>query len=1072
MSATEADRVATREAVLKAYNQCTDTNHNTNCDRNTTNTTNTNGDHYQNGSSSDEIHHKDFPMVPKRPLSALLSSFEVLAVSVYKCLHIGLHTSLAIAFLALIAVQCLGNFHDRYFVTILNRARRTDSDLKGEITYYNRRCTYSDVTTSKYHHIHLGVEADSEHDDKASEIFIDPRRFVFDDDDDDELEHAEQDFGLDENGIKVRYQTKPPKRRRRRLATAHDVWEKPILRPIPKKVAKRAGRQAVRSMMTHGSVMVPQILSDATIEELRDFIVEKNERVQGTSDQYPMSQAHHRISYGIESTEHPAVVRALREIQEHRVFAELIQNLVGDDNPALSEITAITAWAGAESQSWHPDVKPDGNGVMFGRTYSHSYSLFLPLQDTVGSMGPTDLCPGTHMCADEDLWDMCEANKIGLHEIRRARPRHEYDPGEKGTLEYLEDVSKEGTWRAGDGALLNQQVWHKGGEHSDENKADRVVFIVSFLKSPRADDPRQLARGTYFHQKWLNWGSTWQDMADAAYSLKRPWNILRCLHLYKPRDRSWGYDLFTATTLRVANGQMGGQPEDLENLIENVMVPLNYPEWLQGTADYESDDAWQIYLWETIRKTHSFLLDVNAFGLIGYALFVGIAATLAYVYHEVLRKQTHDQKTQFFVPVLKTSVRRLCLSHGSIIALGWYFWNVTIRSSQWAIDIDSGTTLMRPFPQDPIFRDEDPGVQGGKTTLPKRADVLIGTRFHTKAIGAYHTWLDYHPGNRVLNHFVDSYGGNGKFYHSLLGGKRENYTASLLPATLTNQLALSAFDMIQKRHGGRFVMQDYRSGYWKILSDAECMEYIHSRLYIGSENTLLGAVKEEVDLMLNRYRFGVQRKTLSMAWNSQLFVADLSKKLFVPESRKDTKKRSKDTMVRDGSLSLSLLPSLSFFSRFNYRLPEWKSVPTSATNSLDESGVRRFLMGSSRPSLFLGMDIILNSDDGPIGATVTGISRKTTHDGRARYQLAFNGEDIPEIGVVGLTQIKRESIVPREPVSEGSRVLVRLDEEEGEESYEGTVLLVLADGSVDVLFDEDGEIGRNIPYVQYDLLME
>eukprot|EP00536_Pseudo-nitzschia_multiseries_P009606 jgi/Psemu1/201123/e_gw1.272.73.1 len=848
ISTTEADRSATRAAVLKAYNRCTTAtatatarsdcdydydydngygNDNEDHDPNETGTANNeNNENYENlnchgtgtrtrtgtgtGTGTGTRTRTGTGTGPVQVLqtsawslfSGLLSCFEFLVASVYNCLHIGLHASLVIAFLALIAVRCLGHFHDRYFVTILNRARRTDFDLKNEITYFNRRCASSDVTTSKHHHIHLG----------------------------------------------------------------------PLLRPVPKKVAKRAGRQAVRSMMKHGSVMIPKILSDATIEELRLFISEKNERVQGTPDQYPMSQSYHRISYGIESTEHPAVVRALKEIHEHRVFAELIRTLVGDENPALSEITAITAWAGAESQSWHPDVKPDGNGVMFGRTYSHSYSLFLPLQDTVGSMGPTDLCPGTHMCANDDLWDMCEENKIGLHE---------------------RDLSNEGVWMAGDGALLNQQVWHRGTQHTDEDQEDRVVFIVSFLKRPRADDPRQLARGTYFHQKWLNWGSTWQDMADAAYHLKRPWNVLRCLHLYKPSDRSWGYDLFTATTLRVANGQMGGEPGDLENLIENVMVPLNYPEWLQGTIDYESDDAWQMYLTETIQKTYEFLFKANAIGLVGYALFVGIASSLAHLYHRLFRKQVQVQ-VQVPMHLFKTSARRLFLTHGSVIALGLYVWHGIIRSSQWAIDIDSGTTLMRPFPHDPIFRDEDPGVRGGKTTLPTRADVLIGTRYHTKAIGAYNKWLDYHPGNRVFNQFVDSYGGNGKFYHSLLvrKNKNKNQTASLLPASFTDQLALSAFDTIRKRHGGRFVMQDYRSGDWKILSDNECMEYIHSRLFIGNENTLLGVLKEETDLMLNRYRFGVQRKTLSMAWNSQLFVADLSKDLFVPENKKVSEKGS------------------------------------------------------------------------------------------------------------------------------------------------------------------------------------
>ena len=93
--------------------------------------------------------------------------------------------------------------------------------------------------------------------------------------------------------------------------------------------------------------MVQQILSETTIRELREFLLQKNERVFGTLAEYPVSQSHHRISYGIEAAEHESVILALKEIHDHPVFAHLITNLVGDDNPALSEITvrgSIIEW--------------------------------------------------------------------------------------------------------------------------------------------------------------------------------------------------------------------------------------------------------------------------------------------------------------------------------------------------------------------------------------------------------------------------------------------------------------------------------------------------------------------------------------------------------------------------------------------------------------------------------------------------------------------------------------------------------------------------------------------------------
>lgn len=316
----------------------------------------------------------------------------------YALFHIGANTVLFLLILAFGLIYCIRIIHDDYFVTVLERARRTDDDLEDEYTYYDRHCNLADISATK---------------EEASQLIIGP----------------------DSN-------------------------------------------EAIDTMMTHGAIMIPKVLPDSIIHELRDFIVWKNDDVRGTAAEYPVTNGEHRISYGIEATEHPTVVRALKAIHDNEQLKEILEGLVGKD-PALTEITAITAEYRSSHQSWHPDVKPDGNGVQFGRTYSHSYSLFIPLQNTTGRMGATDLCPGTHYCTN---WvdEQCEQAKIGLHEI------HE-----------------DGIWRAGDGFLLNQQVWHRGTKHTDMHSGDRIVFIMSFIGRPT--DNRQLARGTYFHMKWNMW---------------------------------------------------------------------------------------------------------------------------------------------------------------------------------------------------------------------------------------------------------------------------------------------------------------------------------------------------------------------------------------------------------------------------------------------------------------------------------------------------------------------------------------------------------------------------------------
>jgi len=1020
--------------------------------------------HHHNDTNDDET--AETQPETLRPFQAPMPFLEFVVVSIYKCFGIGLHAGLAIAFLAIVAVSILGSFNDRYFVTILTRARRTDADLQNEITYYERKCDMTDVTTSDSHHIHFG-----EIDDTASEIFIDVEKIRNDlgenggDDDDD------SEFYFDDRGFRTKYQQEKRLGRRRRLfKPLITAYETPKLKPIPKTVAEAAGKLAVTTMMKHGSVMVPQILSESTIVALRDFISDKNELVSGTSDEYPMTAKHHRISYGIESTEDPAVVRALKEIREHRVFAELIQNLVGDENPALSEITAITAWAGAEDQSWHPDVKPHGNGVKFGRTYSHSYSLFLPLQDTSRDMGATELCPGTHMCASEDLSEICDSNSVDFSEVRKARPRNEYSLDVDGEQKYKKDLKLEGLWRAGDGALLNQQGWHRGTAHTDEDADDRIVFIVSFLKRPAVDDPRQLARGTYFHQRWLNWGSTWEDMVDTMANLQRPWNVLRCLHLYTPSDRSWGYDLFTATTLRVANGQMGGEPEDLDSLIDNVMIPLQFPDWLQGEIDYESEHAWQIYLTETIRKTFDFLFYANLYGHIGLVAFLAIASVLDHLYNKGT-SHSHDQSS-VVSPVLKTGVKRLILTHGSILAFGFYVWRVAICSSQWAIDIDSGDTLMRPFPIESIYLDDDSGVLGTNATLPRRSDVLIGTRLNTKAIGAYNTWLEYHPGNRIFDQFIEAHGGTGGFYHSLLPTNSEtNQTTSGLPSGFSERLVVSAFDMIAKHHGGgRFLMQDYRFGDWLLLSEAESRDYIKRRLLIGGKHAnALGAVHEEINLLLDKQRFGFPRRTLSMSWNSQLFLLDLSKEVFSTKSERDGKKiRAPD------KLTTAFSPSISFTHlQLGYRLPKWEAIGPTVSGARDKDGNRMFLIGENSPSFRPGMEIYYFTEDEDsdiFAGTIVGIFDKDRFpDGHCRYHIALEEDGVAELSKVDLDSVPRSLILSRLPISSGARVMAHPEPDEG--YYDGTATMVFPDGVIDVKFD-DGSVGLSIDFDQYKTVDE
>jgi hypothetical protein len=268
-------------------------------------------------------------------------------------------------------------------------------------------------------------------------------------------------------------------------------------------------QETVQQLLRHGGLIFPEILEPRTVQELRSYIVSRNARVTD-AEAFPVSQGENRLSYGIDATEHHAVSNAISEITNNTRFRALLQQLLGDYDPASAEITAITAYAGCPPQAWHMDTKSDGNALKFARTYSHSYSFFLPLQDTTAEMGATDVCPGTHYCGNE-MDVVCEERGISLG--------HVYPQG----------------FRAGDGFLANQHVWHRGGEHTDENALERIVFILSFLARPKLQDPRQLSRGTYFHQKWNMWGHTVSDLMNPVASMRKPWSILRCMGLFKPQ---------------------------------------------------------------------------------------------------------------------------------------------------------------------------------------------------------------------------------------------------------------------------------------------------------------------------------------------------------------------------------------------------------------------------------------------------------------------------------------------------------------------------------------------------------
>lgn len=232
----------------------------------------------------------------------------------------------------------------------------------------------------------------------------------------------------------------------------------------------------------------------------------------------------------VDANEHPSVTSALRQVANNTLLKETLEGLLGK-NPAVAEITAITAAPGAEPQGWHADVKQPGNAQAKARTFTHSYSLFLPLQDVHPGMGPTEVCPGTHYCAN-DLEEVCV--KDGFH------------------------AAQSQIWKRGHGLVMNQKMWHRGPEYLNRSGPKRVVFIITFISRPDPGrDHRQLSHGTYFHIHPLMYGHTFQDLKNPQVSMSFPFNLLRSLGIWKPPAIQWGWDWVTSSALRIANQENG-----------------------------------------------------------------------------------------------------------------------------------------------------------------------------------------------------------------------------------------------------------------------------------------------------------------------------------------------------------------------------------------------------------------------------------------------------------------------------------------------------------------------------------
>jgi len=97
--------------------------------------------------------------------------------------------------------------------------------------------------------------------------------------------------------------------------------------------------QCMHHIAKHGISLYPNVLSNDTANELRDWILERNK----IDENFWVISGEHRYTFGIGVNQAPIVSKALQEIASHTLFRPAIKEICGD-NPAVIEFTAITRY--------------------------------------------------------------------------------------------------------------------------------------------------------------------------------------------------------------------------------------------------------------------------------------------------------------------------------------------------------------------------------------------------------------------------------------------------------------------------------------------------------------------------------------------------------------------------------------------------------------------------------------------------------------------------------------------------------------------------------------------------------
>ena len=587
------------------------------------------------------------------------------------------------------------------------------------------------------------------------------------------------------------------------------------------------GAQAAKVMRTHGAVAFQNVLRNDTAQLLRAYLGDKNKDTSALNynEVFWLGEDGTRVALALGAGDHAVIRDALWQVGTHATVQRALEGILGPD-PAIVEISTLTAKSGCDSQGIHSDSDWFGSSLMYARTFLHSYSFFVALQDTPTSMGATTVCPGSHYCADMDLEAVCL--------------EHGFEVSTNGF------TGEDGVLRQGDAFLFNQNVWHRGPSNQAWHQKDRIMFIMTFVSRQdwERGDRRRQGLGTYYYQRWNMWGHTFQDLKH-AFVMRQPLAALRALGLYRwPHHKHWGIPWLHQVAQQMANGDDFYTENELADFKLNVVQFYNFP-----TRLYSAADEWKPFLKETLDLWVKLALH-------WYAVCAALVLIIQWIVLPLLGTST---SLRFFL-------KRCFVTHAAV-AVTAYLTLQYIASTHLAKTIASDDIFVRPFPANTASTD---GIVDVKepTTFPERSDVLLGTRYDAEFLASFNHFLDGHPGNQVWKARVQE--------------------AARLPMTVLQKHA--AVEMVEDLHlrGMRFLRQDWATGAWRWLGHEAAVRETQWSIREQSR-PLLHHLQTHLRNRLAELRFGRQRDTVWAHRFGTVLISNLQTALQLAEEKTDSR---------------------------------------------------------------------------------------------------------------------------------------------------------------------------------------